>query len=114
MHVHIIVNGDAYQFGGNFNNRGLLKCETCNLIGMHAYNVTPELPQLKLLIVDRFALKVDDPNSEVLGHSTLMHAIGCFFYLFANHAIPTLVKYFLYMDTNVAIMANLEELWQEV
>ena len=56
----------------------------------------------------------DNPKFDVLQHSISVHTIGCFFRLFANRVIPTTVKHLAYMDTDVVIMANLEELWRQV
>ena len=115
MHVHIVADRDAYQsLGVIFNRTGLSTWKTRNSIEVHAYDITPELPQLKRLINDTFAPMFDDPKFDVLQHSTSVHTIGCFFRLFANRVIPTTVKHLAYMDTDVVIMANLEELWRQV
>jgi lipopolysaccharide biosynthesis glycosyltransferase len=115
MHVHIVADRDAYQSLGVILNRtGLSTWKTRNSIEVHAYDITPELPQLKRLINDTFAPMFDDPKFDVLQHSTSVHTIGCFFRLFANRVIPTTVKHLAYMDTDVVIMANLEELWRQV
>jgi hypothetical protein len=115
MHVHIVADRDAYQsLGGIFNRTGLSTWETRNSIEIHAYDITPDLPQLEHLIVDTFAPMFDDAKFDVLGHSTSDHTIGCFFRLFANRVIPITVKHLVYMDTDVVIMANLEELWRQV
>ena len=42
----------------------------------------------------------------------LMHSIGAFFRLFAHDFLPKNVEHVLYMDTDVAVLANLQELWR--
>ena len=40
--------------------------------------------------------------------------IGAYFRLFANSVIPTTVKHLMYLDTDVVIMANFQEVWRQV
>ena len=43
-----------------------------------------------------------------------VHTVGTWFRLIAHVIIPPTVKHLLYIDTDVVIMANLEELWHEI
>jgi hypothetical protein len=114
MHLHIIADQDAYRSLANiFHRTNLSTWETRNPIEIHAYDITPELPQLEQLIKSTFSHTLKSPNFQV-GDATTVHTIGCFFRLFAHRVIPTSVKHFLYLDTDVVIMANLEGLWQQI
>ena len=111
MHVHIIADQDAYQsLRGIFNHTGLSTWVTRNSIEVHAYDITPALPKLEHLIFDTFAKGY---NSD-LSNAGMDHTIGAYFRLFANSVIPATVKHLMYLDTDVVIMANLEELWRQV
>ena len=114
MHVHIIADQDAYQsLASIFHRTNLSTWETRNMIEIHAYDITPELPQLEQLIKNTFSHTLNSPNFQV-GDATSIHTIGTFYRLFAHRVIPTNVKHFVYLDTDVVIMANLEGLWQQI
>ena len=114
MHVHIIADQDAY--GGLakiFNRTKLSTWVTRNRIEVHAYDITPEMPQLEQLIHGTFSHALERPDFQV-EEAAWQHTIGCFFRLFAHRIIPTTVKHLLYLDTDVVIMANLEGLWRQI
>mmetsp|Transcript_17897 Transcript_17897/g.39022 ORF Transcript_17897/g.39022 Transcript_17897/m.39022 type:complete len:392 (+) Transcript_17897:181-1356(+) len=110
--VHILADEDAYQSMDEiFNQAKLSTWVTRNPINIHAYDVTSYLPSLEHQIKDTFARHI--PDFEVW-HATSRHTLGTFFRLIAHHFIPPTVKHILYIDTDVVIMANLEELWQHI
>ena len=116
MHVHIIADQDAYQsLGEIFNRTGLSTWVTRNSIKIHAYDITSVLPQLEHLIVDTFTKGYDSDliNAGAVPF-TWDHTIGAYFRLFANSVIPTTVKHLMYLDTDVVIMANFQEVWRQV
>jgi hypothetical protein len=114
MHVHIIADRDAYlSLAKIFNRTNLSTWETRNPIEIHAYDITPELPQLEQLIFGTFSDTLESSNFR-LKDAVGRHTIGTFFRLFAHRIIPTRVQQLIYMDTDVLIMANLEGLMQQV
>lgn len=115
MHVHIIADQDAYQsLREIFNRTGLSTWVTRNSIKIHAYDITSVLPQLEHLVVDfKKGYESDLINAGAVPF-TWDHTIGAYFRLFANSVIPTTVKHLMYLDTDVVIMANLQEVWRQV
>ena len=114
MHVHIIADQDAYQsLGDIFNRTGLSTWVTRNSIKIHAYNITPALPQEERLIVDMFT-KGCDSGLSYAGAVPFTVPIGAYFRLFVSSVIPTMVKHLMYLDTDVVIKANLQEVWRQV
>jgi len=108
MHVHIIANQDAYQsLGDIFNRTGLSTWVTCNSIKIHAYNITPVLPQLENLIVDMFTKGYDSGLSYADSHWRLLPVV-------CKQCHSNYGKHLVYLDTDVVIMANLQEVWRQV
>ncbi|KAL3798130.1 hypothetical protein ACHAW5_001182 [Stephanodiscus triporus] len=114
MHVHIIADREAYQsLAEIFNRTNLSTWITRNSIEIHAYDITPRLPELEKLILDTFIMGGFDPSINI-GDLTNVHTMGAFFRLFAHRIISTTVKHIVYMDTDVVIMANLDAIWQQI
>jgi len=115
MHVHIIADQDAYQsLGDIFNRTGLSAWATRNSIEIHAYDITSVLPQFKHLIVDTFTKGyISYLSNAGAVPFTWEHTIGMYFRLFAYSVIPTTVRHLMYLDTDIVIMANLEEVWRQ-
>ena len=112
LFVHILADQDAFHsLDEIFNRTELPTWVTRNPIEIHTYDVTPDLPLLERKIEDTF--KTMDSNFKV-EQATDIHTIGCFFRLMAHRIIPPTVEHLLYIDTDVVIMTNLEELWRQV
>ena len=114
MHVYIVADGDAYQsLDDVFKRTNILTWETRNPIKIYVYDLSSKLPQLESLIVETFSHALNNPNF-TLEDATWSHTVGCFFRLYAHRVLPATVTHFLYLDTDVVIMANLEGLWQQI
>jgi len=114
LSVHILADQDAYNsLHEIFNRTKLSSWVTRNPVEIYAYNVSPELPSLQRKITELFRKAMNRPDFRHQ-EATKIHTIGTFFRLFAHHFVPPTVKHLLYIDTDVVIMANLEELWQQV
>ena len=114
MHVYIVADGDAYQsLDDVFKRTNILTWGTRNPIKIYVYDLSSKLPQLESLIVETFSHALNNPNF-TLEDATWSHTVGCFFRLYAHRVLPATVTHFLYLDTDVVIMANLEGLWQQI
>ena len=85
MHVHIIADREAYHsLDEIFVRTKLSTWITRNSIEIHAYDITPKLPELEKLILDTFIMGGFDPNINI-GDVCADHTMGAFFRLFTPH-----------------------------
>jgi len=114
LHVHILADEYAYSsLHSIFNRIELSTWITRNQIEIHIYDVSPAEKWLEEKIVTTMSKGLKDDKFTV-DYATGVHTIGCFYRLIAHKFLPSTVKHLLYMDTDVVIMTNLEELWKEV
>ena len=105
--IHIMVDDDAYQaLPGIFESAELDQWHTLHPITLRIYQVEKHLDDWESFVIQET-------------HNTRMterHKIGAYFRLFADRVINDritgeVVDHMLYMDTDVIVMANLENLW---
>ena len=110
LYVHILADQEAFvSLKGIFNRTELSTWQTRNPTEIHAYDVTPDYPQMKHEIED--VHKPHFPNYSL----DLRHTMGAFYRLFVDRYVSkTAAKHILYMDTDVVVMANLDALWKLV
>ena len=114
LYVHVLADKDAFSSLGEIFNRTLLPTwVTRNPIEIHAYDISSHLPWLKQTIHDTFSTALNRTNFNV-NEATDRHTIGCFYRLMVHRIIPLFVKHVLYLDTDVVVFANEEDLWQQV
>ena len=115
LHIHILADQYAYSILHSIFNRIELisTWTTRNPIEIHIYDVSPAEEWLEEKIVTTMSKGLKDDKFTV-DYATGVHTIGCFYRLIAHKFLPSNVKQLLYMDTDVVIMTNLEELWKEV
>lgn len=104
LSIYIMADSDAYgALGTVFDRTGLNGSLWRNRISIETYNVAPYLRNWTRQIVSM------NENMD-----TGQHTIGAYFRLFAHEVLPNNVNHVLYMDTDVVIMANLDDLWEHV
>ena len=108
--IHILADEDAFaSLKGIFNRTELSTWLTRNPTEIHAYDVTPDVPQMVDEIYDVFKA-----HNSGLGWDQI-HTLGTYYRLFLERYVSnTSAKHILYLDTDVVIMANLEALWELV
>jgi hypothetical protein len=115
MHVHIIADRDAYQVLNDvFNRTQLQTWVTRNTIEIHAYDITLDLHHLERLLNYTLSEAHSRDPTFTVNETRAGFSIGAYFRLIANHFIPPYVKHYLYMDTDVVIMANLGQVFQDI
>lgn len=63
--------------------------------------------------IEKWRRIIDDFYNEVnASKDHFKHSIGAYFRLFAHDVLPKDIKYVIYMDSDVVIMANLQEFWR--
>ena len=104
LSIYIMADSDAYgAMGEVFDRTGLNGSAWRNQIFIETYNVAPYLGNWTRQI------KSMSENMDFERHT-----IGAYFRLYAHDVLPNNVKHALYMDTDVVIMANLDDLWEHV
>jgi hypothetical protein len=102
MAIHIIADDNAYQaIRPMFNSTKLDQWITRNPISIQTYNVERKKENWK----ETFQHATNFQLSE-------RHTIGAMFRLFAYETLPSNVEYAVYMDTDAAMLTNLQELWR--
>ncbi|KAL7541196.1 hypothetical protein ACHAXR_010713 [Thalassiosira sp. AJA248-18] len=123
LSIHILADQDAIlALTGKHNYKPplfeiiqLQKWVSRSQIEIHVYDVSPHIPALTKLVDDTFTKAYNFQGGSMMGQSSIMvHTIGTYFRLVANRILPQTVKHVLYIDVDVVIISNLEELWREV
>lgn len=121
LSIHILADQDAIlALNGNHTYRPplfelieLQKWKSSSPIEINVYDVSRHVPDLTNL-VDKTFIQAYNFQGDSLIARGVVHTIGTYFRLIANHIVPTTAKHLLYIDVDVVIMSNLEQLWREV
>lgn len=106
--VHVLADRDAFLAMDEIINRTELQTwKTRNPTEIHIYDISPYLPALELRVKNTM-------HFTTLGRAVEVHTLGQYFRLIANRIVPPTVEHLLYMDTDVVIMTNLDELWRQL
>lgn len=63
--------------------------------------------------IEKWTKTIDDVWNHVNGtQNHFRHSVGAYFRLFAHQVLPKTVQHTIYMDSDVVILANLQELWR--
>lgn len=112
LRIHILADEEAFiSLKEIFNHTELSTWQTRSPTEIHAYDVTSDHPQMENEIMDTYTPSYPHYT---MAQGTKRHTMGAFYRLFVDRYVSTTAKHVLYMDTDVVIMANLEELWQLV
>lgn len=112
LFVHILADNTAFAALDNiYNKTQLAKWVTRNQIEIHSYNVTSRLEDMERVIMDTWTPSFPEIRNLL---EVARHTVGTYFRLFAHWFLPSIAEQVLYMDTDVMILANLEELWHIV
>jgi hypothetical protein len=109
MVIHIMADQIAYDSLSDtilYTNRTnyIYKWRTNQPISIYTYNIESYIPQWKTFIQTATNYSIDEQTQD--------HTIGTYFRLFAHQVLPIdTIKYVLYLDTDVVIMANLDNVW---
>ena len=117
LSIHILADeGAFYSLQEIFNRTQLPTWKTRTAIELHAHDVTRFIPSLENQIKGTLAkgMGINEAGFRILFGGIYAHTIGAFFRLAADHFLPSTAAHVLYMDTDVVLMANLEELWKHV
>jgi len=114
--IHVMADRAAYDaLDKMFERTGLLasssEWRTRNTVSIVTYNVEPNVEEWQNLVLQFFR------NSNVAESrfwEIRRHTIGSWFRLFADKVLPSSVGNVIYMDTDVAVMANIEDLWRSL
>ena len=105
LRVHILADDPAYRgIGSVFNRTGITEMRTRKPVSLIVYNVQLLLPKMNA----RLKTIMDTRGAQE------KHTVGTFFRLFANYVLPDDVHHFIYLDTDVIVLANLAELWSHI
>lgn len=106
LRVHFLCDELAYKgLNGMFNSTRMSSVwQTRNPTTIVTYNVEPLLPQWH----KRLRTVMDTRGAEE------RHTLGTFFRLFVDDVLPNDVHHYIYLDTDVIIIANLAELWSRI
>jgi hypothetical protein len=100
--IHIMADSNAYSaLGLIFYRTGINGTLWRNSISIQTYDVTPYQANWTNEIISMNL----DINT---------HMIGTYFRLYAHKVLPNILEHVLYMDTDVVIMANLGNLWENI
>ncbi|KAL7479818.1 hypothetical protein ACHAW6_005543 [Cyclotella cf. meneghiniana] len=112
LFVHVLADNTAFAALDNiYNKTQLAKWVTRNQIEIHSYNVTSRLEDMERVIMDTWTPSFPEIRNL---WEVARHTVGTYFRLFAHWFLPSMAEHVLYMDTDVMILANLEELWHIV
>lgn len=112
LFVHVLADRGAIRALGNiFSRLELARWVTRNPVEVRIYDMTPLLPSLESRIMEAYLPSFPSFN---LKDGIQTHTIGAFFRLFAHRVIAMPLTHLLYMDTDVVMMTNLDELWRLV
>ena len=106
--IHIMADDTAFDaLQDVFSSTGISNWTTLNPTRIQTYNVESHIPEWRAFIEEKMRF-----GAETV---TRVHTIGTFFRLFAHKVVDIRnVGHFVYLDTDVAIMASLDGLWQNV
>lgn len=110
LKIHIMADQDAYDaledvFYNKINVSSWNPLPTP--IQIHTYNVQPYQKNWTSLIEKRMAVAA---NMTI--HSLYRHTIGAYFRLFTSKILPKDVDNLVYLDTDVVVMAPLDDIWE--
>jgi hypothetical protein len=106
MHVHFLVDGEAQAAIQSHILTHLQGWQTRQPLTVTTYVVDGFLP--------RWTRAVDHVYSHF--PSTMdwfRHTQGAYFRLFAHEVLPPSVRHFIYLDSDVVVLANLQHLWRQ-
>jgi hypothetical protein len=107
LEIHYIADKNAFSGIKDMLDRiEIRKWRMRNHLSFHIYNVQSYIQNWTRSIDDVWNHKVN-PNQ-----THFRHSIGAYFRIFAHNVLPESVTHTLYMDSDVVIMANLQELWR--
>ncbi|CAJ1967811.1 unnamed protein product [Cylindrotheca closterium] len=102
--IHLVSDEKAHAGIQNIlygEESGLNEIISRNQINIRTYNVQKYIKLWQVLIRTK-------TNSTV----NQVHTMGTYFRLFAHEILPKDVEHIIYMDTDIAIMSNLEQVWR--
>lgn len=100
--IHIICDANAYRgIGSFFKTANISNWIARNRIRIKSYNLQGK--------EHRYRRQIKDATQNTFLDNR--HTIGAFFRLFAYDVLPEDVNHVIYMDTDVAVLANLQALW---
>jgi len=110
--VHVVADREAYDAldGVLLNSRtegaDLSTWVMRNRVSIHTYNAQPYLRKWNAQLTQFLRKAMLAPSYG--------HTIGAFFRLFAHRILPKDIENVIYMDTDVVILSNLQNLWKIV
>lgn len=106
LEIHYIADKNAFSGIKDMLDRiEIRKWRMRNHLSFHIYNVQS--------YIKNWTRSVDDVWNQMNPNQPhFRHSIGAYFRLFAHNVLPESVTHALYMDSDVVIMANLQELWR--
>lgn len=113
INIYIMADEDAYQaLPKLFQKCQLETWETRHQVTIHTMNVKPWLETWQNRMVEFYRAKYDRNYS--VWQSNRKHTVGAFFRLFANDVLPEGVENVVYIDSDVVVLANLQEIWNQI
>ena len=104
LSIHILADSDAYvAVGAILYQTGLNGTLWRNSITIQTYNVAPYL--------ENWTNEIKQLNTDM---DFGKHTIGAYFRLYMHRVLPNSIGHILYMDTDIVIMANLDNLWTNI
>jgi hypothetical protein len=105
--IHVLADDDAYNSLDNifYNITNLTSWRSNQVITIITYNVEPYL--------NEWSMFIEEKTVHPIYNQTWDHTIGTYFRLLAHTILPlNEIKYVLYMDTDIVLMANADNIWQ--
>lgn len=106
--IHCLVDEEAHESMLKLlDTIDIRSWRTRNQISIKLYNIQPKVERWTELITETWNKHYDPKEKEYFRHK-----VGAYFRLFATEVLPVDVEHVIYMDSDVAIMANLQEIWK--
>lgn len=107
--IHIMADGEAYQALDDIIHKqaNLTNWKTCVPTKIATYNVQSRQDEWKQRIETRLGAAAN-----LTKHTLYRHTIGAYFRLFAGDVLPDSVDTVIYLDSDVVLLASLDDIWQ--
>ena len=116
--VHIMADGPAYYALEDMFQRiqEIQQWKSNHPITIRAYDCSGYIPQWENKVRHLYNISLDKGRrkSWYFNHSMEHHTIGTWFRLMADEVLPKEVKHIVYMDSDVIMMANLQDLFNHI
>jgi len=110
--VHVIADHRAYvALEGVLQRSDIASLYTRNQVLVSAYNIQSRVSEFRN-IRDEYLRSAKVGMGRWVDEEAERHTVGAWFRLFADKVLPDTVENVIYLDTDAAVFANLQQLWR--